>query len=109
MLPRSVEPLGPSAFRITWKDGVVSEYTARQLRLACPCAQCVEEWSGRRLLDPGKVPETIELRGSELVGRYALTFRWSDGHATGIFAWDYLRGLGQQTRGASPPDAPPPQ
>ena len=29
----------------------------------------------------------------EPVGRYALSFVWSDGHKTGIFSWQYLRGM----------------
>lgn len=37
--------------------------------------------------------EDISLRNTDLVGRYALTFVWSDGHQTGIFSFDYLRQL----------------
>jgi DUF971 family protein len=28
-----------------------------------------------------------------VVGRYALNFRWSDGHETGIYSFQYLRDL----------------
>ena len=35
----------------------------------------------------------VSLRNTELVGRYALNFVWSDGHQTGIFSFDYLRKL----------------
>jgi len=30
---------------------------------------------------------------AELVGRYALQIYWSDGHSSGIYTFDYLRGL----------------
>ena len=30
------------------------------------------------------------------VGTYALTVGWSDGHNTGIYAWDVLRRLGDR-------------
>jgi DUF971 family protein len=100
MEPKSAEQTAPDRFRIRWKDGVTTEYTARQLRLACPCAGCIEEWSGRRLLDPATVPQELQLVAAELVGRYALSFRWSDGHRTGIFAWPYLRQLGAEVSGA---------
>ncbi len=91
--PKSVEPISPAEVKIEWKDGAVSFYQARQLRLACPCAQCVEEWTGKNLLKKEQVAKDINLRNTELVGRYALNFVWSDGHQTGIFSFDYLRKL----------------
>ena len=91
--PRAVDLLSPGHLRIEWKDGLVSEFEARQLRLACPCAVCVEEGTGRKLLTEDKVPTDIELVEAELVGRYALCFKWSDHHSTGIFSWSYLRTL----------------
>ena len=91
--PRAVDLLSPRHLRIEWKDGSVSEFESRQLRLACPCAACVEEGTGRKLLSQDKVPGDIELVEAELVGRYALCFKWSDQHSTGIFSWSYLRTL----------------
>ena len=44
--------------------------------------------------------QDIILLGSELVGRYALSFMWSDGHKTGIFAWPRLNALGELRSGA---------
>lgn len=92
--PRSVDLPDPSIVRIAWKDGTVQDLGARRLRLACPCAGCVEEWTGRKLLQEDSVPADIRVVAVDLVGRYALSFRWSDGHATGIFAWPMLRELG---------------
>ena len=37
------------------------------------------------------VPEDLRIEDVEIVGRYALTFRWSDGHDTGIYSFRYLR------------------
>lgn len=92
-VPKAADLVSPFQLRIRWSDGAVSEYAARALRLACPCASCVEEGSGRKLLDPATVKDDILLLVVEPVGRYALTFVWSDGHKTGIFAWPYLRRL----------------
>lgn len=66
---------------------------ARDLRLACPCAQCVDEMSGRPLLDPGSVPLDVRPVHIGLVGAYGLRIHWSDGHATGIYTFAALRAL----------------
>lgn len=70
-------------------------YPARALRLACPCAECVEEMSGRALLDPSRVPADVRPVSIQLVGTYGIRVRWSDGHDTGIYTFERLReGLG---------------
>ncbi len=79
--------------RIAWADGAVTEFVPRALRVACPCAGCVDEMTGARILDPTRVSETIMPLEIHYVGRYALTFVWSDGHSTGIYPFDYLRKL----------------
>ena len=66
-------------------------YPARELRLACPCAACVDEMSGRQLLDPAGVAPSVRPVSLELVGAYGLRVNWSDGHATGIYTFDRLR------------------
>lgn len=76
---------------IDW-DGVghAALFPARALRLSCPCAECVEEMTGRPLLDPTAVPEDIRPVSVALVGAYGIQLRWSDGHGTGIFSFDRL-------------------
>ena len=69
----------------------VSEYVPRQIRLACPCAGCVDEFTGKPLLDPATVPEGIMPVAINYVGGYALAFKWPDGHDTGIYPYDLLR------------------
>lgn len=91
-----------SQLRIRWKDGHVSEYPPRFLRLKCPCAGCVEEMSGRPLLDPDTVPDDVHPLGIRYVGRYALQFDWSDGHRTGIYPFDMLRKLDEGGAGVGP-------
>lgn len=66
-------------------------YPARPLRLACGCAACVEEMSGRPLLDPASVPPDIRPVAVALVGAYGLGIQWSDGHGTGIYTFERLR------------------
>lgn len=79
------------AIEIQWEEaGHVARYESRMLRLACQCAGCVEEMSGRPMLDPGSVPAEVRALAVRLVGGYAVHFSWSDGHSTGIYPWERL-------------------
>ena len=91
--PREIKQEGDSGLRITWADNFVSSYTAPELRRACPCAQCVNEWTGQRTLKPEHISEELTIVDVSIVGRYALNFRWSDAHETGIYSFRYLRDL----------------
>jgi DUF971 family protein len=96
--PTEISQEGNSQLRITWADGRVCGYRAAALRRACPCAQCVDEWTGERTLKPQAIAEDIEIGDLNIVGRYALNFRWSDGHETGIYSFQYLRALCEQQK-----------
>lgn len=90
-VPRElVAEAGPS-FTLVWGDGHRSSYPAASLRRACPCATCVDETTGRPLLDPATVPEDLWITWTRRVGQYGVSFKWTDGHETGIFRWDGLR------------------
>jgi ATP-binding protein involved in chromosome partitioning len=65
-------------------------FPARALRLACPCAACVDEMSGRTLLDPASIPGDVRPVSLALVGAYGLRVQWSDGHGTGIYTFQRL-------------------
>lgn len=90
-----------TGIEIDWKDGHHSAWTFAWLRNACPCATCHDERekSGR---PPGVAkpkPQTLLVmyeappRPVEVtpVGKYALKFKWNDGHESGIYSWEYLR------------------
>ncbi len=78
---------------VNWSDSSKSKYTASQLRKSCPCAGCVNEWSGEKTLDENSVAEDLSFSHITVVGRYALNFHFSDGHDTGIYSFQYLRKL----------------
>ncbi len=63
------------------------------MRLACACAECVDEWSGQARLDPNSVPADVAPVRVQPVGRYAIQIEWSDGHSTGIYPFRRLREL----------------
>ena len=81
------------ALILRWCDGFEQRLADRDLRLACQCAQCREEMSGARLLDPDTVPLDIALTRVWSVGNYALGLAFSDGHDTGIYTFKALRAL----------------
>ncbi len=76
---------------IRWADGHESPFPARTLRGRCPCAQCVSETTGRRMVFEEHVNPDVRIAAARTVGNYALHFDWSDGHTTGIYSFDYLR------------------
>ena len=80
-----------TALRITWQDGHTSAYLPYDLRLACPCAGCVDEFTGQRTLTRAMIQPGVYPTAIHYVGRYALQFLWSDGHDTGIYPYDFLR------------------
>ena len=83
---------------IDWADGASSRIDVRALRLACGCANCIDEWSGQPLLDPERVPPDVVPRGIQSVGRYAIQVAWSDGHDTGLYPFERLRALADAGR-----------
>ncbi len=78
-------------------DGSRSVFRLRDLRLACPCALCVDENTGERLLNPKTVPEDIRIESVLSIGRYAVGIFWSDGHRTGIYPYELLKHLTEKS------------
>lgn len=89
--PKDIFKVAEAKLRIAWEDGHESEYSFALLRRRCPCAVCTDEWTGKTLLDPTKIPDDIKADKVELVGNYALAFQFADGHSTGIYTFERLR------------------
>ena len=64
-MPDEIVGLLRSTITIKWSDGHETKYSARDLRLACRCAGCIEETSGRPLLEPSTVPENVRAKGDQ--------------------------------------------
>ena len=86
----------PRTLSLLWEDGHRDDLDVRDLRLACRCALCVEEMSGRKLLDPRTVRADVSPRQITSIGNYAIQFDWNDGHNSGIYAFNDLRALGER-------------
>ncbi|HUP55938.1 MAG TPA: P-loop NTPase [Bdellovibrionota bacterium] len=89
--PQSIDLPSPGELVIRWPDGHQGRHLARSLRLACGCAHCVDENTGKRVLDPARVPLDVGMRSFSPVGRYALSLVFTDGHDTGIYPYKKLR------------------
>jgi DUF971 family protein len=95
--PRSSDP--PEAIdvnekhevQIAWPGGSVVTIPAVRLRDCCPCAACIEEGTGKKILDPTSIPADVHPVEIKPVGNYAVQIQWSDGHSTGIYTWETLR------------------
>ena len=89
--PDAIDVAPGGAIRISWPGSPEVTIPALALRDACPCAACVEEGTGRKVLDSATIPADIHPLEVTAVGAYAVQFHWSDGHSTGIYSWDTLR------------------
>lgn len=91
-IPIEIVGLMRPEVRVVWDEDHEAVFAARELRLRCGCARCVEEMTGRPLLDPASVPAEVLVLSISLVGNYGLQIGFSDGHDTGIYRfadlWD---------------------
>jgi ATP-binding protein involved in chromosome partitioning len=92
--PRQIRQKGARELVIVWADGHESRYHVRDLRLACACAQCINEWTGERQLDPSTVPLDVQPVKIEGVGRYAIQIFFNDTATTEIYTFPRLREMG---------------
>ena len=93
-VPQNIRSLREQGIlEIIWEPGKSSCYPFHFLRCECPCAACVNEFTGERMLDPATVSDDIHPEEIGLSGNYALKIKWSDGHFTGLYSWDYFEKL----------------
>ncbi len=101
MKPKSIKvKKNENIVLVVWEDGHNSIYPFSLLRAGCPCASCR---GGHENMSPEPDPKIFkaeylpssanELVNLELVGSYAMTISWKDGHNFGIFTWQYLRAM----------------
>ena len=94
MRPLDIQPIG-NELAVKWDDGGESFIPLETLRCCCPCAGCKGETDimGNVYKNPAQplTPRAFELTRVVTVGGYAIQPVWADGHATGIFSFDYLK------------------
>lgn len=93
--PVNIQLIGPEV-AILWDDGGESYYTAEKLRAASPSAETQGERDIFGNKYGGNGPRNfagVEVLSWAKIGNYAIQFRFSDGHSTGLYSYDYLRNL----------------
>jgi DUF971 family protein len=93
--PRQIIEESDRELSVKWSDEAETNYNAAQLRRACPCASCINEWTGEKTLKDESVAEDLSFSQISVVGRYALNFHFSDGHDSGIYSFKYLKELAE--------------
>jgi DUF971 family protein len=93
MRPADLQVIGEE-LAIKWEDGTESFIGLEALRRACPCAGCLGERDVMGQLHKGPEirlsPRSFQLTRIANVGSYGITPVWADGHATGIYSFEYL-------------------
>lgn len=77
---------------ISFADGKRFELSYEFLRVYSPSAEVRGHGPGQEVLQTGK--RDIEISTIEPVGSYAVQPRFSDGHESGLYSWDYLYEIG---------------
>ena len=90
--PERIEVLDAgSTVRLTWSGDRMQEFSAAELRRACPCASCGESVGRSAMLRTIEGDRPVTITAAELVGTYAVAFSFApDGHRTGIYPFDVL-------------------
>ncbi len=86
--------------KILWADGSATSFPFDFLRNRCPCALCVDEWSGKRKHLILLLPSNFRPMTVEPVGNYAIQIGWSDSHNTGIYSFRGLKEMAVELEAA---------
>ncbi len=89
-IPTKIEKFSPTEMLVAWNSGENFSIPFVEMRFQCPCASCVDEHTGQRVIRRENVNPDVRPTGVQVVGRYAIQVSWSDGHATGIYHYDSL-------------------
>ena len=93
--PQSITVHGQSrVLEVGFSDGASFRIPFELLRIYSPSAEVQGHGPGQEVLQTGK--RDVQITDIAAVGHYAVQPRFSDGHDSGIFSWDYLYFLGSQ-------------
>lgn len=81
---------------LRWQDGKEIWVNNFELRLSCRCATCIDEMSGRQILEKKDVIPDIKAEEVRPLGNYAVSIKWNDGHSTGIYSYEHIKELAKR-------------
>lgn len=99
VLVKAISQKDNHTFAVEWSDGEICHYKLSDLQKICPCAACVDELTGKRVLDPSTVHEDVRAIRIVSIGRYALRIQYTKGCSNGIYSFDNLRLIGKKICG----------
>jgi DUF971 family protein len=79
---------------VQFDNGKTFSFTHEYLRVFSPSAEVRGHGPGQEVLQAGK--KGVDIIAVDPVGNYGVKLGFSDGHDTGIYAWDYLYDLGEK-------------
>jgi DUF971 family protein len=79
---------------VAFSDGQRFKIPFELMRVYSPSAEVMGHGPGQEVLQTGK--REVDILALDPVGNYAVQPRFSDGHDSGLFSWDYLYMLGAQ-------------
>lgn len=98
MAPTSIDIQKDLGVTLGWPDGTTAFYSVARLRRLSPSADArtlrAEVSRNPLAVVPSSGNTTITILDAALRGNYALWIRFSDGHETGIYSWEYLKEIG---------------
>lgn len=95
--PKNIQLIG-NELALLWADGSESYIQAPVLRAASPSAETAGERDILGVLhggEHGKDYSAVTIESWQFVGNYAIRFKFSDGHATGLYSYELLKRLGE--------------
>ena len=93
LTPTRIDKHSLTEMLLEWSTGKRYSLAFVELRFRCPCAACVDEHTGQRVIKKESISPEIRPTNVQLVGRYAVQITWTDGHSTGMFHYDTLAKL----------------
>ncbi len=91
--PAAIDVDRETGVTFAWHDDTTSHFGLEDLRVHCPCADCrMRRERGQPIWPLPSSPRPLLIVNAELVGAWGLGITWNDGHSTGIYSWELLRG-----------------